>query len=459
MDTNIDDGHLTYTNINRAESQTEYAKNIDDDTFYVWNEIRETIKRSDPAFVGISLMTPTLHSGLKVAKIAKELGKTVLVGGPHVSIVREKILEIDFIDFAFFGEGEYAIADFLKFYPDIDNLCNIKGLGFKHGSRNVFNGFPERIIDLDSLPYPDRELLLYKERYLKTGSTSIMASRGCPFNCSFCASVPVWGRKTVFRSPGHIIEEINHLHDHYQVKEFTFFDDTFTAKKQNVIDFCRLLIERFGKQYFSWTCLSHVTAIDDNILQWLRMAGCKRIDLGVESGSDRILKLLHKGITTKKAEEAVALAKKHKFWVNTFFMIGLPFETLEDMRQTINFIKQVRPDSVNLCTFTPYPGTELYSYCVEKNLLEHNDNYDTFKYIGHHSKYNYFLEYVDRDNYLKILDEMLALTTEITYSLSFRKIRHRTKNLSFERIRNKVKIEYRNLVSKYQHNVTEKNIQ
>ena len=249
VDTNVD-GNVSYDNKGRAESQNEYAKKIDDDSFYVWKEIRETIQSLDPTFVGISLKTPTLHSGLKIAKIAKEIGKTVLIGGSHVTIAGEKILELDLIDFAFYGEGEFAVVDFLKFYPDLDKLSSIKGLGFKNGSKIVFNGFSDRIIDLDSLPFPDRYLLVFKERYQKSGLTSIMASRGCPFKCAYCASVPIWGRQAVFRSPSHILEEIKYLHNTYNIKEFTFFDDTFTAKKKMSLIYVNFWLIVTGKITF-----------------------------------------------------------------------------------------------------------------------------------------------------------------------------------------------------------------
>jgi anaerobic magnesium-protoporphyrin IX monomethyl ester cyclase len=451
VDTNLD-GSVSYDNKGRVEGQDEYAKKIDDDSFYVWKEIRDTIQSLDPAFVGISLKTPTLHSGLKIAKIAKEIGKPVLIGGPHVSIVGEKILELDLIDFVFFGEGEVSVVEFLKSYPDIDKLGNIKGLGLKNGGKNVFNGYSERIMDLDSLPFPDRELLVFKERYQKAGLTSIMASRGCPFKCTYCASVPIWGRDAVFRSPEHIIEEIKYLHENYKVKEFMFFDDTFTAKKKNVIKLCKLLIDDFGKRYFSWICLSHASAIDEEVLYWLKKAGCNRIDLGVESGSDRILKLMHKGLTLKQAECAITLAKRNKFLVHTFFMIGLPYETMDDMKRTINFIKRTKPDAINLCTFTPYPGTELYNYCIDKGLLKHDDSYGIFKYIGHHSRYNYFLENVNKEDYLKILDEILELTTKISNSLTLRKIVYRIKILSLEKIKRKLKLELNRFIAKYQSN-------
>ncbi len=448
-DTNRNEGIVSYNNENRARQQEEYVKRLEDDGFYVWEEIRSAIERLNPKFVGISLMTPTLHSGLKTAGIAKSLGKTVLAGGPHVNIVKEKIQQTDGIDFAFFGEAENAILDFLRSHPDIEKLDRIKGIGFRKDSGYVYSGFPDRITDLDALPYPDRDLLIYKDRYLKTGLASIMASRGCPYKCAFCASVPIWGKKTVFRSPQSIIKEIRYLRDKYNIREFRFFDDTFTAKKSNVMDFCKLLIDEFGEKYFSWWCLSRVNAIDDNVLTWLKRAGCSQVHLGVESGSSRILKLMNKGITTEQVERAVGSAKKHGFWVHTFFMIGLPYETMEDMKETVEFIKKIKPDSVNLCTFTPYPGTELYNYCVNNNLMEHDDNYDMFKYIGHHSTSNYFLQYVSKNDYKKMLNEVLELTTDISSALTYRKFMYRVKNLTLGKIARKLHSKYNIISSKF----------
>ena len=124
-DTNYDEGVLIYNNDNRASAQNNYASAIDNDEHYVWQEIRETIARHDPDFVGITLMTPTLHSGLKIARIAKELGKTVLVGGPHVNITQDAVLKYDDIDFAFYGEGENSLPKFLAAYPDLGALCGL----------------------------------------------------------------------------------------------------------------------------------------------------------------------------------------------------------------------------------------------------------------------------------------------------------------------------------------------
>jgi len=427
---------IDYSETNRATTQNAYAKAIDNDDHFVWKEIRETIQQTAPRFVGVSIMTPTLHSGVKIIKIAKELGKVVIVGGAHVNIVKEKIFKLNDIDYAVFGEGEIPLEEFLTVYPNEKKLNSIHGLG---STRNEsYNGFAPRIQDLDSLPFPDRKLLLYVERFQNSGLNNIIASRGCPYKCDFCASVPLWHRKTMVRSPAHVIEEIKDLHDNYNLKEFRFFDDIFTIKKSNVIEFCQLLISEYGKKYFKWWCYSRVNTIDEEMLSWLKKAGCDQICLGIESGSPAVLKRMHKEITIEQTEKAVELIKKHGFWLLTFFMFGLPYETVENMRETVDFIKRIKPDSINLCTFTPYPGTELYDYCVEKKLLEHDDSYDIFKNIGHHSTYNYFSDTVSQNEYQHHLKIILELSTNVTNYLTWKKCLFRLKHLTFKKIVNKI---------------------
>ena len=443
VDTSYDEGVLVYNNENRASSQGNYAAALDDDDFYVWQEVRKTIQELNPRFVGITLMTPTLHSGLKVAAIAKELGKTVLVGGPHVNIVKDKVIDYDLVDYAFFGEGEHSLLNFLNAFPDVEKISEIKGIGFKSDDSNVFNGFSDRVKDLDEFPFPDRDLLVYQERYLPTDLATIMASRGCPFECTFCASVPIWGRQTIYRSPEHIVAEITQLHDRYKTREFRFFDDTFTVNKKKLIGVCKLLVEKYGEKYFSWWCLSTVKSVDEEVLHWLRKAGCEQIHIGIETGSERMFKIIQKGCTKEDAKNAILLAKKYKFWVNTFFITGFPFEVEDDIHETMAFIKETRPDSVNLCTFTPYPGTPLYNYCIEKNLLEHDDSYELYKHFGHHSSSNFFMELMTKDKYDVLRDDLLVLTTKVSEAMNYRKFMYRVRHLTWEKVVRKIRVKTR----------------
>ena len=442
-DTSYDEGVLNYDNSSRASAQGNYAAAIENDDLYVWKEIRETIARLKPKFVGITMMTPTLHSALKVARIAKEFGAVVLAGGPHVNIVQKEFLKYDEVDFAFFGEGENSLPVFMRAYPDIDAVREIKGIGFQDGDDKVFNGFAERIKCLDDFPHPDRELLLFKERYMPSELATIMASRGCPFKCTFCASVPIWGRNTIYRSPEHIVAEITELHDRYKTRQFRFFDDTFTVNKKKLVEVCKLLVEKYGERYFSWWCLSTVKCIDDEVLTWLRKAGCDQVHIGIETGSERVMDIIQKGCTKDEAREAILLAKKYGFWVNTFFITGFPFEEKDDIRETMEFIKDVKPDSINLCTFTPYPGTALYDTVVEKGLLEPDEDYHQYKYIGHHSKSNFFMYTMTKEEYDELRDELLELTTKISNAMTFRKFKYRLKNLTFKKLVRKIRLKTR----------------
>jgi anaerobic magnesium-protoporphyrin IX monomethyl ester cyclase len=439
-DTSYDEGVLTYDNENRASAQNNYAASLENDSLYVWQEIRETIERFNPKFVGITLMTPTLHSGLKIAQIAKDLGKTVLVGGPHVNIVQAKVLRYDVIDFAFFGEGENSLPKFMAAYPDLEEIKKIPGLGYRRGEEIVFNGFAERIKNLDEYPHPDRDILVFKERYMPSELATIMASRGCPFKCTFCASVPIWGRNTIYRSPEHIVAEIEELHKRYNTRQFRFFDDTFTVNRKKMIGVCKLLVEKFGDRYFSWWCLSTVSSIDDEVLYWLRRAGADQVHLGIETGSEKVMETIQKGTTKDQARDAILLAKKYGFWVNTFFITGFPFEEEEDIRETMEFIKEVQPDSVNLCTFTPYPGTVLYDTCVEKGLMIPDEDFEQFKYIGHHSSSNFFMYTMTQERYGELRDELLKLTTEISEKMTLRKFHYRLKNLTFKKVVRKLRL-------------------
>lgn len=439
-DTSYDEGVLTYDNENRASAQNNYAASLENDSLYVWQEIRETIERLNPRFVGITLMTPTLHSGLKIAQIAKDLGKVVLVGGPHVNIVQAKVLKYDLIDFAFFGEGENSLPKFMDAYPNLDEIKKIQGVGYRRGEESVFTGFAERVKNLDDYPHPDRDILIFKERYMPSELATIMASRGCPFKCTFCASVPIWGRNTIYRSPEHIVAEIEELYKRYNTRQFRFFDDTFTVNRKKMIGVCKLLVEKFGDRFFSWWCLSTVSSIDDEVLYWLKRAGADQVHLGIETGSEKVMETIQKGCTKDQARNAILLAKKYGFWVNTFFITGFPFEEEEDIRETMEFIKEVKPDSVNLCTFTPYPGTALFDMCVEKGLMTQDDDYEQFKYIGHHSSSNFFMYTMTQERYAELRDELLKITTDISSKMTLRKFHYRAKNLTFAKLVRKIRL-------------------
>lgn len=418
--------HLEHTEFNRAKYHESYIKNLDNDAHPAWRSLRDVLQEHKPDFVGITFLTPAVSSGRKVARIAKEIlpGAVILGGGPHLTILKEKAMRLcPEIDFGFVGEAEESILEFAKFYRNDENWRNIRGMIYRTGTSIVSNAPRGRIEILDNLPIPQRSLLINQSQYSRFCLGSVMASRGCHFSCSFCASRPLWGNKVTIRSARNVLEEIGYLVKQYKILFFRFQDDTFTGDKARAIEFCKLMHKKYGLRKPKWRCLTNVNCMDEELLYWLRKGGCRVIDLGVESGSDKILKRIRKNITTKQIKKASEMIKRKGLWLHALFMVGIPGETEEDVRKTINFIKEIRPDSVGLCTFAPHPGTELFDYLVAKGMIADPDDVTIYDHIGHHSTSYNFTENIQDERYKKLRDELLELGTKVSTQLTFRKVR------------------------------------
>ncbi|MFC1808884.1 B12-binding domain-containing radical SAM protein [Candidatus Omnitrophota bacterium] len=400
---------MKYSELNRATSQNRFIASFKDDNNPVWQEIKKTIIDFEPDIVGITTMTATFPVALKIARFSKELSKDIHVvfGGCHATVMPESVISKDEVDFVVIGEGDIAFVELCEALKlnNRDDLRKIKGLMFKLDGRIYRNEERGFVRNIDALPFIKREALLYQECFGPESYSGIIGSRGCPYNCSFCSSPAIWKRKTRYRSPEKIVEELNYLREKYKVSRFTFWDDTFTAHKDNILQFCALLKD--NKNKFSWTCLVRANTVDDQILDELRSAGCYSVSIGIESGSDRILKLLNKGITIPMVRDAVALIKKKKFLLGSFWIFGLPHETAEDMRMTIDLMKELPLDHLNFCTFTPEPLTELYDYCISEGIIEKDVDWSTQLGISHHSTDNFFNNKVSKELYDKLLTEAL----------------------------------------------------
>lgn len=440
-DTSFTHRFLRYSNVNRARSHVHYLDGLQDANHEVWHELIRIIEQEDPDIVGVSIMTPTYGSSQKVISITRQQQPscTILVGGPHVTICGKEIMTNKDIDFAFSGEAEESIVSFAKAFETDKDFANTRGIIFRQGDAVVDNGISDRIDDLDALPIPNRDLLIFCERYDPDKLAGMIASRGCPYKCQFCASGPLWGRKVRLRSPRNVLKEIDDLVRKYSITAFNFWDDTFTTSKRSVTRFCEGLVQRYGEKRFRWMCLTNIRTLDEDVLRALKRAGCWRIDIGVESGSDRILEEIEKGITTDQVRRIAKLIKDNGFSLHTFFMIGIPYETEEDVRRTIEFMQELRPDSVNLCTFTPYPGTRLYDYVIEHDLLERDLDYKIFDRIGHHSDIGFFTHHISRERYVELLGEALDVSTRLTNRITLKKLIHRGKRITWRKIRNRAR--------------------
>ncbi|MFC1668660.1 B12-binding domain-containing radical SAM protein, partial [Chlamydiota bacterium] len=330
------------------------------------------VKEINPDVVGITAMTLTLVDVLETVNCIKYFDKniTVVLGGPHVHLFPEETISFENVDFLVLGEGEKTFKELLENISCKEKLKKVKGLVFKDHGQNINTGFPELIYDLDEIPFPARHLVPYKKynSLLAQGSvaTTIFTSRGCPFNCSFCAR-PHLGNMFRAQSYTRVVDEIENCIN-MGIKDFLFYDDTFTIDKKRVINICKEIIKR--KLDIRWDIRARVDTITEEMLKCLKEANCQGIHYGVEAGTEEMLKVLKKGITLKKVDEIFTLTRKYNIPILAYFMIGNPGETLEDMHETFTVMKKLRPDYVHITILTPFPGTEIYNHALEKGIYQ-----------------------------------------------------------------------------------------
>lgn len=385
-DCNVNPTKMDYTRL--EDDYPDYLKSVRNDDHPIWQEMRNKIRDFKPDIVGITVWTTFAASAFKVASICKEYDERlpVIMGGPHISIKYDEVMNIcSHVDFLVRGEGEETIIELtnaLQEYIDAkrrgassNNLSKIEGISYRENNQIVHNPSRRFIEDLDSIPYPARELLWNKSTYNSEDMGLLMTSRGCPYNCFYCAT-SIWKRKTRYRSIDNVIDEIMLVIDKYGTKQFTFKDDSFTVNRKRVIEFCDKL--KKGNLRISWDCNTRVDLIDEELLRTMKSAGCNSIKMGIETGNDRLLKLINKNITLTQARKAAALIRKVGIHWTGYFMMGLPSETKQDTYQTLKFMRELKPDFASLSTYEPFPGTRLFEIGIEKGLVQRDRTLEGF---------------------------------------------------------------------------------
>ncbi len=358
------------------ERDNHKVRIIDSPTLrYKIQDVKAEIKKFSPHLVGITATTSGIYDAYEVAKITKEVnpGIKVVIGGPHVTFTaKETLTECPFIDVVVRGEGEETFRELVNFFESSSegplSLEGIKGITFRRDNKIIQTDTHPLIKDLDNIPFPAYHLLPM-DKYTLEGKkfATIMTSRGCPFSCIFCSSSQLFGKTWRARSPENVIEEIKLLKNKYGVKEIEFLDDTFTLNKKRAEKICELLIKE--KLNISWSCSSRVDTIDESLIEKLKGAGCHTIYVGVESGSQKILNIIGKGITLSQIEKTINLIKKVNLNTIGSFIIGIPGETVKTIKKTIDFAKKLNPSFVQFSICTPYPGTKLFEIAKEKGWL------------------------------------------------------------------------------------------
>lgn len=329
-----------------------------------------------PHFAVFETSTPSFSNDVKVAQETKQATgcKTVFVG-PHVSALPAESMQDNLLDAVILAEYEVSLAEYLeKGGKGTHGVCYRDSTG-----QPVLNQPREYLQDLDSLPFPARDLLpnyRYFDPILKNPFTFVLAGRGCPYRCTFCNWPQVLsGRRYRPRSPRLVVDELQQLQEKYQFRSFLFNDDTFTAVKAHAMAVCDEMMKRGIK--LPWGCYSRADNTDAELLEKLRQAGCFILKVGVESGDQAILDNVHKNVKVDRVVEGVALMKKMGFHVHGTFVFGLPGETPDTIKKTIRFARKVCPTTVQFSTAVPYPGAELHSFLREKGYLK-TENWDEY---------------------------------------------------------------------------------
>lgn len=337
-----------------------------------YEALEARIRDAAPDVVGLTAMTMTLIDVLKTARTVKAVRPhaRVVLGGPHVHLFPQETISFEDVDFLVMGEGEEAFKELLDFIDDPERLKDIKGLVFTENGRIVNTGLRPPIEDLDALAFPARHLVPYR-RYsslLAAGDcvTTVFTSRGCPFKCTFCDR-PHLGKRFRARSAANVVDELAEC-VRMGIDEFLIYDDTFTVDRHRVLEICND-IERRGLD-IRFDIRARVDTVNDEMLARLAAVGCTGIHYGVEAGTEKILKVLNKGLSIRQVEDVFRMTRHHGIPVLAYFMIGSPGETLEDIETTFRVARRLRPDYVHMTVLTPFPGTAIYRMGLESGVIE-----------------------------------------------------------------------------------------
>lgn len=330
----------------------------------------------------------TLNETLQwLQEIKKVHNQTIIVvGGIAVDLNTEMILSHKFIDIASLGEGEQTTIDICQAIRDGDSFNHIKGIAYKNPTGTIVYTEKRPInYNIDQLPMPDRESF-----GIDYPQWTIVTARGCPFKCKFC-SMPRTHNQVRFREVKKVYEEICYLRDNYKMSKFFLADDTFTIHRNRVIELCQYLI--CDEHKVEWTCVTRADILDEELLYYMKNAGCVEISCGIESANEDIQKIIGKNLNLQKAKENLLFTKKAGIKVRCSFIFGLPGENIDHILNSISFMKEIRPNEIQIYPYVPYSGTEFMDFPSTYNI--HSDSIE-FK-----SKKNLMEPFVDLESLSK----------------------------------------------------------
>ncbi|MBS7655825.1 radical SAM protein [Candidatus Bathyarchaeota archaeon] len=316
------------------------------------------IKKENPKILGISVSTPGYKNALKIAKEVKEGDQQIITvfGGPHVTFAIEETLAHKEVDFVIREEGEVTMTELTEsILRGFKEVNSIEGLSYRIGDRIIHNPSRPLIKDLDAIPFPIRD-----SPHLYKIPASLITSRGCPYKCIFCSAGAMFGGSYRVRNPKNVILEVNHILNSMNPDFFFISDDTFTINPERTKKIC----QEFKNLGVKWVCAARANLVNREIIKSMAESGCFLLQFGVESGSQKILNSIKKGITINQVRKGVKWCIEFGIKPVCSFMIPHPEDTHETIEETREFMKELKNYGVYLfISFTtPFPGTFLYTH-------------------------------------------------------------------------------------------------
>ncbi|MGC4069919.1 MAG: radical SAM protein [Polyangiaceae bacterium] len=328
---------------------------------YTWEATETTIKHLKADVVGLSCWTANRRGVKLVSESVKrhQPSAHVTVGGPHATpLPRQLLTHYESVDSVVVGEGEDTFLELLTRIEKRAQLVDLPGAYVRDGSK-IVGGAPRTAIEnLNTLASPHTSFATH----------ILMTSRGCPWACTFCGAETSWGRGFRPFSVDRVLDDIEAALAQVPVKQLLIKDDTFTTNRNRVLELCRKIRER-GLS-FLWSCDTRVDVISEELVKEMRLAGCERMSLGVESGAPAILKAINKKITVEQIERSAALLRRYGIKARFYMMLGNRGETEETFRETLAFLDRAKPDQYIFSCLSIYPGTQDYEEAVGRGWLD-----------------------------------------------------------------------------------------
>jgi anaerobic magnesium-protoporphyrin IX monomethyl ester cyclase len=337
----------------------------------VWQVLGQAIAAESPDVVGVTMWSGAYQSAMNTCQVVKAYlpDAITVVGGIHPTLDPLSVIGQPHVDFVVCGEGEeVAVALWELFERDGDvhsQTVQIQGVWTRVDDDIHRGGKARRIENLDEIPFPNYETVSGNS---SVGVLGLTTARGCVGKCLYCASKEMWGTKVRFRSVASCMDELAYYRSRFGLRWFRVNDDSFCMSKKRALAFCDQLVDRFGHTW-GFDLDTRVDTLDTEIVDRLEWAGCTGISMGIESVVPRIQSFSHKVVDLEHARQMIAYINRSKITSGAYFMTGFPHETEKELEQSVRFMIETRPQTATWSVVTPYPGTELHRYAVERGIM------------------------------------------------------------------------------------------